>query len=63
MRRWLDAAGPALTHVADHPTLWVPGALAWLASVGWIPFVAAVLRPPTQSELTYFGAGMQTSGM
>lgn len=63
MRRWLAAASPALAHVADRPTLWVPGALAWVASVGWMPFVAGVARVPTQSELTYFGAGMQTSGL
>jgi hypothetical protein len=63
MRRWLAAASSALAHVSDRPTLWVPGALAWVASVGWIPFVAAVVRVPTQSELTYFGAGMQTSGL
>lgn len=63
MRRWLAAASSAMAHVADRPTLWVPGALAWVASVGWIPFVVAVIRPPTQSELTYFGAGMQTSGL
>jgi len=63
MRRWLDAASSALAHVSDRPTLWVPGALAWVASVGWIPFLIAVVRAPTQSELTYFGAGMQTSGL
>ena len=63
MRRWLAAASSALAHVADAPTLWIPGALAWVASVGWIPFVAGVVRAPTQSELTYFGAGMQTSGL
>lgn len=63
MGRWLAAASSALAHVADSPTLWIPGALAWVASVGWIPFVAAVVRAPTQSELTYFGAGMQTSGL
>jgi len=63
MRRWLEAASVALVRVADAPTLWIPGALAWVASIGWIPFVAAVVRPPTQSELTYFGAGMQTSGL
>ena len=63
MGRWLAAASSALVHVSAHPMLWVPGALAWVASVGWIPFVAAVVRMPTQSELTYFGAAMQTSGL
>ena len=63
MRRWLAASSGALNHVSERPVLWIPGALAWVASVGWIPFVAAVVRPPTQSELTYFGAGMQSSGL
>ena len=63
MRRWLAAASWALAHVSDRPTLWIPGALTWVASVGWIAFVAGVVRVPTQSELTYFGAGMQTSGL
>jgi hypothetical protein len=63
MRRWLAAAVPQLAEVADRPTLWIPGALVWVASVGWIPFVVAVVRAPSQSELTYFGAGLQTSGL
>jgi hypothetical protein len=63
MGRWLAAAAPALSLVADRPTLWLPGALAWLGGFGWLPFVVAVGRPPTQSELTYFGAGLQTSGL
>jgi hypothetical protein len=63
MRRWLAAASGSLVDVSERPMLWIPGALSWVASVGWIPFVAAVVRPPTQSELTYFGAGMQSSGL
>jgi len=63
MRRWLANAAPALAHVSDRPMLWVPGALTWVASVGWISLVAGVVRVPTQLELTYFGAGMQTSGL
>lgn len=63
MRRWLAAATSAMAHVSERPTLWVPGALTWVASVGWISFLAAVTRVPTQSELTYFGARMQTSGL
>ena len=62
MRRWREAAGPALAFVSERPWLWLPGALAWVASVGWIPFVLAVARFPTQSEMTYWGAGMRTSG-
>jgi hypothetical protein len=63
MRRWLAAASGALGEVSERPLLWIPGALAWVAGVGWIPFLVAVIRPPTQSELTYFGAGMQSSGL
>jgi hypothetical protein len=62
-RRWLDAAGVALAHVADRPALWLAGALAWLSTIGWIPFVVAVVRPPSVAELTYFGAGFATSGL
>ncbi|MDQ4036303.1 MAG: hypothetical protein M3153_10265 [Chloroflexota bacterium] len=45
-----------------RPDLWLPGALAWVTSVGWIPFVLAVVRPPTVAELTFLGARIVTSG-
>jgi len=48
--------------VADLPTLWLPGALAWTVVLGWMPLVVAVARPPTQAELTFLGAGIVTSG-
>jgi hypothetical protein len=62
MRRWRDAAGWSLRLVAERPELWLPGALAWTASVGWIPFVVAVVRPPSVAELTFLGARIVTSG-
>jgi hypothetical protein len=43
--------------------MWLAGALAWLTTVGWIPFVAAVVRAPSNAELTYLGAGLTTSGL
>ena len=61
MRRWLSAAARAAS-VAERPATWVPGALAWVAVLGWLPLALAVVPPPTQSALTYFGAGMRTSG-
>jgi hypothetical protein len=61
MRRWLHAAGPAL-EVADRPETWIPGALAWLASVGWVPLLVAVVEPPNVGDLTVWGAGLQQSG-
>ncbi len=61
MRRWLSAAARA-ARIAERPATWVPGALAWAAVLGWLPLALAVVPPPTQSALTYFGAGMRTSG-
>jgi hypothetical protein len=48
---------------ADRPALWLPGALAWLTTVGWVPFVLAVVRPPSVAELTYLGSRAYTSGL
>ncbi len=63
MRRWSSAAGSSLREVADRPALWLPGALAWLTTVGWVPFVLAVVSPPTVAELTYLGSRFWTSGI
>ena len=61
MRRWLAAARLAF-RVAERPSSWIPGGLAWVATLGWLSLVVAVVPPPSQSALTYFGAGMRTSG-
>ena len=63
MRRWLRVTASAAVEVADHPQLWLPGALAWAVGVGWIALVAGVLRPPSVAELTFFGARAATSGL
>ena len=62
MRRRREAAGWALRLVSERPELWLPGALAWTVSVGWIPFVVAVGQPPSVAELTFLGARIVTSG-
>ena len=62
MGRWLRIAVEAAAHVADHSGLWLPGALAWMVTVGWVALVAGVARPPTVAALTFFGAGIVTSG-
>jgi len=62
MRRWRDAAAWSIRLVSGRPELWLPGALAWLASVGWVPFIVAVAQPPSVAELTFLGARIVTSG-
>jgi hypothetical protein len=59
---WLAAASSSARLVSERPDLWLPGALAWSASVGWLPLVVAVARPPTVAELTFLGARIVTSG-
>ena len=49
MHAWLARAGIAARLAADHGELWVPAALAWVAFLGWLPFVLAVARPPTRA--------------
>ena len=63
MRRWAAVASTALAMVADRPTTWLAGALAWVATIGWVPFAVAVARPPTVAELTFLGPRFYTSGM
>ena len=62
MRRWREAVVVSTRLVSDRPELWLPGALAWMASVGWIPFIVAVARPPSVAELTFLGARIVSSG-
>jgi hypothetical protein len=59
---WLSAASGSARLVSERPALWLPGALAWIASVGWLPLLVAVARPPTSAELTFLGARVVTSG-
>jgi hypothetical protein len=54
-------ARASLALVADRPELWLPGALASLAFLGWLPFVLAVVGPPSQGDLAFFTTGLVTS--
>ena len=56
-------AAASAGRVADRPGLWLAGGLAWLTTIGWVPFVVAVVRPPSVAELTYLGSGFWTSGL
>jgi hypothetical protein len=62
MGRWLSRSRSAAAFVADRPALWLPGALAWTVTVGWLALAVGVGRPPTVAELTFFGADLFTSG-
>jgi len=62
MRRWWSDALSAAGHVADRPLLWLPGALAWTAGVGWLALVIGVARPPNIGALTFGGARFFGSG-
>jgi hypothetical protein len=62
MRRWARATIAAAGLVTERPSLWLPGGLAWVLTVGWIALLVGVARPPTLAELTFLGAGIFTSG-
>jgi hypothetical protein len=62
MRRWLTASVEAASHVSDRWALWLPGALAWMVTVGWLALIVGVARPATEAELTFMGAAIFTSG-
>lgn len=62
MRSWWTEVAGAADLVAGRGGLWLPGALAWCLTVGWVPLVVAVARPPTVADLTFLGARVYTSG-
>jgi len=62
MRTWARAALTSAVEVSDRPLRWLPGALAWIVTAGWITFVLGVARQPTMAELTFLGARFYTSG-
>lgn len=62
MRRWWTDAVAAADVVAGRADLWLPGALAWTVTRGWLPIVVAVAHPPTAADLTFLGARVYTSG-
>ena len=62
MRPWSSSTTRAAVQVADRPGLWLPGALAWTVTIGWLALVVGVVRPPSTAGLTFAGAGIVTSG-
>ena len=62
MGHWWRESVAAAGAVADRPSLWLPGALAWTVTVGWVALVIGVGRPLGAGELTFIGAGIFASG-
>lgn len=63
MRAWLGSSGTAARLASDRADLWLPAALAWIVSVGWIPFVLVVVPLPGEGDVVTFGARLVTSGL
>ena len=61
MRGWLRRALYAAQLAGDRADLWPAGALAWLAFLGWIPFLVVVARPDPD-DLAFIGVSIYTSG-
>lgn len=62
MGRWVAVAGTTASRVSELPRLWVAGALAWIATVGPIPLLVAVVPLPAASDLTFAATGTLGSG-
>jgi hypothetical protein len=62
MERWFSSARRAADDVSVSAGLWLPGALAWVATVGWLALLLGVAQPPSVATLTFVGAGIYTSG-
>jgi hypothetical protein len=62
MRHLLGHAITAARVASERTELWLPGALSWLAFLGWLPFAATVPGPPDEAQVTFFGAGLVVSG-
>jgi hypothetical protein len=51
---WFGNARRAADVAASQPQLWVAGALAALAFLGWLPFLLAIAPIPTVADLAFF---------
>jgi len=58
---WLRNASLAARLAADRGDLWLPGALAAVSYLAWIPLVITVAAAPRTSDLAFLGAGLISS--
>lgn len=61
MPGWLRRALYAAQLAGDRADLWPAGALAWLAFLGWVPFLV-VVATPDPNDLAFIGVSIYTSG-
>ena len=62
MGRWWGGAAAAARLVSNRAELWIPGALAALGFVGWLPLALAIVPLPDASDLEFFGENLYSSG-
>jgi hypothetical protein len=60
LRSTLRNAEAAAVEAGDDSRRWLPGALAALAFLGWLPFVLAVVPLPSAGDLAFLGANLYT---
>jgi hypothetical protein len=58
---FVHSALVAAALASERITLWLPGALAAIAFLGWLPFVLAIVNLPTVGDLGYFGSSLGIS--
>jgi len=56
----ISSARVSVQLIADRSDLWVPGALATLAFLGWLPLVLA-LAAPTAGDVAFFATSLATA--
>jgi len=60
---WFRRAVQAADLVGGRAELWLPGAIAALVYLGWVPLVAAVAQVPQTSEVVFFGTRLASSAL
>jgi len=60
---WLRHAALAWRVVAGRGDLWLPGALAAVTYLAWLPLIITVAATPRTSDLAFLGAGLLSSAL
>jgi hypothetical protein len=63
LRSWLGRSIEAARLASDRADLSIPGALASLAYLGWVPLLAAVAGIPRVADLAFLGARLYSSSV